>query len=435
MELKQRLQAFFAQPGIRKWAPVSLLAATTGIIIGTITANPALPQTGAGLVLSGLAINLASGLLQPIFDAVDDETRAELLEKQLGDKETKPETTRLTAAALLEAAPILAEVLPVTSSAALITNLEKSMVDAGGALAKIAPSYISALRAPPVDWGTFRSELAQIVATSLIDLEVENQAIVERLHIHHENQPGNATIRVKGGDGVRISDVGITQIGGKAVSRTCPDCGTPVMTSAARCSTCGLALTAPTANPTLVIPMTILAVFANPPGSGTTHWEDESKALRAALAPHPDRFRIELLHDCTVDELHQALLRHRPAVLHIQSHGTRSGIQVQTSHNDPHTIGWRALMQTLGNVSSLRCVVLNACESGVHQDIGPTHFDLITTPGLISTEVTRFYTSAFYDTLAARRSIAECHSAGCNRVDLYGITAEHRPEWRAAQAS
>jgi hypothetical protein len=420
--LQQRLHTFFAQPGIRKWAPASLLAATTGIILGTVAANPALAQTGVGLVLSGVAINLASGLLQPILDATDDDQRAELIEAQLN----QPETARLSAAALLEAAPVLAEVLPASSSAGLITNLEQAMLDAGGALAKIAPGYAAALRNPPASWARLQQQLIQVAATSLIDIEVGDDNRIENLRIDHTQQPGDATIKIKGGDRTRISGVGITQTGTKPAARTCPDCGSSVSASATSCPTCGLSFSkAPL--------QTILAAFANPTGSSNTNWEREAKALRTALAPHPERFRIELLHDCSVDELHQALLRHRPDILHIQSHGTSVGIQLQDQIGDPHIIGWRELMQTLANAPSLRCVVLNACESAVHRQVGPTHFDLITTPGTITTEVTQLYTAAFYEAYAAGISIAECHRAGCDRVGLHGLTKEQLPERSAAR--
>jgi hypothetical protein len=174
-------------------------------------------------------------------------------------------------------------------------------------------------------------------------------------------------------------------------------------------------------------PIIILAVFAEPHQTTPTAWEQEAEVLRAALSPYPYQYRLEIVHRCTPEELHRSLLRLRPRILHVQGHGTREGLLFVDRLGDQHVVSWPALVQTLADAPWLQSVVLNACDSYVHTQIGPQHFDLITTDGALSTEVSQAFTAGFYEALTARIGIAGSYSAGCNRVRLSGMAAVAMP--------
>ncbi len=101
-------------------------------------------------------------------------------------------------------------------------------------------------------------------------------------------------------------------------------------------------------------PLTILAAYAAPRGTTALNWEIEERALRDCLAPYPERFRIEPLPRATPEELHQALLRLKPACLHILSHGNTGDLLFQDSYGDKHPVPRAALLRP--SPTPRRCV-------------------------------------------------------------------------------
>lgn len=173
--------------------------------------------------------------------------------------------------------------------------------------------------------------------------------------------------------------------------------------------------------------VTILAAFAQPRGLDATEWEREVRELRTMLIQSARNYRIEIMPRCTPEELHRSLLHIRPNMLHFQGHGTSEGLVFEDSSGDSHRVRWKAMMRTLLSAETLECVILNACESHVHAQVGPQRFHLITTPGSVSTETTRAFTSGFYDALIAGLSIPQAYHSACNLLDLKGLPEEEWP--------
>lgn len=170
----------------------------------------------------------------------------------------------------------------------------------------------------------------------------------------------------------------------------------------------------------------VLAIFAEPAKLGTTEREAEARMLRSLLLPFEAQFSLRELANITPEELYQALLTVRPGILHFQGHGTTDGLVFEDTQGDRYDVPWQALMATLESCETLTCVVLNACDSHVHAQVGPQHFHLITTPGKVSSESTRAFTQGFYAALRAGRSVPLAHRDGCNLLGLKGIA---RGEW------
>jgi hypothetical protein len=171
---------------------------------------------------------------------------------------------------------------------------------------------------------------------------------------------------------------------------------------------------------------TILAIFAEPRGLPGTEWEREVRELRALLTSSK-RYRLQELPKCTPLELYRALLHIQPAKFHFQGHGTSEGIVLEDNSGETHKVTWRALLNTLTSCETLNCVVLNACNSQVHSQLGQQSFHLITTPDNVSTEATRTFTQGFYEALIAGKSVPSAFAHSRNLLGLQGISEQEWP--------
>jgi hypothetical protein len=189
----------------------------------------------------------------------------------------------------------------------------------------------------------------------------------------------------------------------------------------------------PTQTPIAPATLPVLAIFAEPAGLTATAWEAEARELRRLLLPFETQFSLREMANITPEDLYQALLTVRPGMLHFQGHGTTNGLVFEDSTGDRYNVSWQALMATLASCESLNCVVLNACDSYVHSQVGAQRFHLITTPGKVSTEATRAFTQGFYAALRAGRSVPVAYRDGCNLLGLKGIAKNEWPALTEAQ--
>ncbi len=168
-------------------------------------------------------------------------------------------------------------------------------------------------------------------------------------------------------------------------------------------------------------PLIVLAAYAAPRGVAALAWEIEERALRDCLAPYPERLRFEPLPRATPDDLHRALLRLQPALLHILSHGDQGDLLFEDSSGDAHPLPRAALLQTIASTPSLRCVILSACESAAGLTaLGPGMPPVIAMRAAISSEAARAFAQGFYDAIAAGHAVRAAYAAGCNRMRLTG---------------
>jgi hypothetical protein len=169
-------------------------------------------------------------------------------------------------------------------------------------------------------------------------------------------------------------------------------------------------------------PQVVLAAYAAPRGTAALNWEIEERALRDCLAPYPERFRIEPLPRATPEDLHQALLRLRPAYLHILSHGDAGDLLFQDSYGDRHPVPRAALLQTFAHTPSLRCVILSACDSAANLSaLGPGMPPLIAMRAAISSDAARAFAQGFYAAIAAGHDVRAAYAAGCDRMRLLSV--------------
>jgi hypothetical protein len=222
------------------------------------------------------------------------------------------------------------------------------------------------------------------------------------------------------GSGNVIGQIGDVVAGDKHVT-TGPTISGPIHTQTVHVATeqtitHGAAASMPAA------PQVVLAAYAAPHGTAALNWEIEERALRDCLAPYPERFRIEPLPRATPEDLHQALLRLKPAYLHILSHGDAGDLLFQDSYGDRHPVPRAALLQTFANTPSLRCVILSACDSAASLSaLGPGMPPLIAMRAAISSDAARAFAQGFYAAIAAGHDVRAAYAAGRDRMRLLGV--------------
>ena len=166
----------------------------------------------------------------------------------------------------------------------------------------------------------------------------------------------------------------------------------------------------------------MLAVYAAPHGSAPLPWERDARALREALAPYPDRFRLDVAPLATPEDVQRALVRCRPRYLHLFAHGAVDGVLLDDGEGGR---GWKLpyplLAQMVRATPGLRCVLLSACDSAYAASAtGSGEPYLIAMHGKVSVDAAIAFASGFYETLAAREDtpIEAAFAQGLIRLKL-----------------
>ncbi len=129
-------------------------------------------------------------------------------------------------------------------------------------------------------------------------------------------------------------------------------------------------LAVPRSTPPLQLqpPLRILAVVANPRGSASLDLSRERRLIQDACGAR-ELLEIVPLPKATPSALRQALLSRQFHVLHFMGHGhfdwhTGNGeLLFENDNGEPHPISAKVLARLLQDASSLRLVVLNACNT------------------------------------------------------------------------
>lgn len=175
--------------------------------------------------------------------------------------------------------------------------------------------------------------------------------------------------------------------------------------------------------------LTILAAFTRAHGTPPLAWAQEWRTLWECFSPYPAQFRLEAIPYATVDDLHAALLRLRPAVLHLSGHGDPTGILFGDAQGDRMHVRGTALIQLVTHAPGLRCVVLSACHTAAFATPRADGPRLIVMRGAISDDGARLFAAGFSAALAAQPhgEIAAAYQAGLDRMALYQADAADQP--------
>ena len=234
--------------------PAALLAGSSGAAIAALVSAPNLSSTGVGVVIGGIAINVASSLLQALvrLPPDDDDGREEIIERGLAEGDAGIQ--QAVAAALVAAGPELTLALSAAQREALSAKFEQGLRDLGGASERIAPGFANNLRDPSADWHALWEELQRAIAAAGVTqtAEVGDEGAIRRVKQRVDNPTGPVSQTLRGGKKAVIEDADQTVSNARptptlattpGATRPCPDCGATVRADAASCPSCGLPLT------------------------------------------------------------------------------------------------------------------------------------------------------------------------------------------------
>lgn len=185
---------------------------------------------------------------------------------------------------------------------------------------------------------------------------------------------------------------------------------------------------------TLDAPMKILFLAANPTTTDPLSLDEEMRAIEEKIRVSDHRNRIEVVSKWAVrpDDLHLALLRVRPTIVHFSGHGAGApGIVLHgdATGTDRPVPGdaLRHLFRTLpGNI---RIVVLNACCSSAQASAVAEVVDfVIGMRDIVQDEAARRFAASFYLGLASGVSVGTAFQLGISSVKLHGLPGDDVPK-------
>ncbi|MCB9140395.1 MAG: CHAT domain-containing protein [Caldilineaceae bacterium] len=162
-------------------------------------------------------------------------------------------------------------------------------------------------------------------------------------------------------------------------------------------------------------PQPILLLAANPVDTQRLRLDEEARRIDRALRAGGGSTRLTLVHEWAArsDEVLDALLRHRPAVIHFAGHGEEDRLIFEGIGGQGARLSAQALAGLVAAAGGVRCVVLNACWS---QSVGDALLDVVPCvagmAGAVDDALAVAFAGGFYRALAAGESVARAVSLG-----------------------
>ncbi len=178
----------------------------------------------------------------------------------------------------------------------------------------------------------------------------------------------------------------------------------------------------------------ILVLAANPQNTPGLRLDEEVRGIQHSIQLATERDRFQVISEWAVrtEDLIPTLLTHQPHIVHFIGHGSGDqGLVLDDGHGRSQRVPTRALARLFQQVSSVECVVLNACYSdmqaqaisqwvncvvGMNQPIGD--------PAAIS------FSRGFYTAIGNGRKYEAAYEIGRTEIDLKGLDEVATPVLR-----
>lgn len=176
----------------------------------------------------------------------------------------------------------------------------------------------------------------------------------------------------------------------------------------------------------------ILLLSANPRNITHIRLDEEAREIDEVIRMGDYRDQLALIPHFAVRprDVTQALLRHKPHILHFSGHGSPTeGIVLEDNNGNTKLVSKDALAGLFSTVKdNLRVVVLNACYSalqakGISQAVDFT----IGMKKAIGDHSAIVFSAAFYQGLAYGRSVQESFELAVNSLKMEGIPESETP--------
>jgi len=183
----------------------------------------------------------------------------------------------------------------------------------------------------------------------------------------------------------------------------------------------------------------VLFLAANPKDTDSPRrLGEEVRAIKEKLelSNLRDQFSVEQEWAVRVADLQGHLLHHRPHIVHFSGHGSKAGeIVLEDVKGQSRPVSPVALKRTFGVLKdNIRCVVLNACYSGVQaKGIAESIDCVVGMNRAIGDESAIAFAGSFYQGLGYGLSIQKAFDLGCGQIDLEGLGDEGVPKLSAGR--
>jgi len=166
----------------------------------------------------------------------------------------------------------------------------------------------------------------------------------------------------------------------------------------------------------------ILFVFSNPlDGTGELDLQSERRSVSHALrrGRYREKFAVEELPAATRDDLRRALLDNEFDVVHFSGHADSRNLVFVDEGKNAVEVPLDGIADLLSSYPSVRCVVLNACETASGMVKGLAPITIAMDDSILDVSAIEF-SRGFYDALAAGRSFEFAFKEGVTAVKMSG---------------
>jgi len=177
---------------------------------------------------------------------------------------------------------------------------------------------------------------------------------------------------------------------------------------------------------------TILILAANPKGTTPLRLDQEVRDISEGLrrSQHRDAFTLTQNLATRPRDVQRAMLDHQPQIVHFSGHGQGAqGLMFEDEAGFPQFVSGAALAALFKLFSQeLECVVLNGCYSQVQAEAIAQHIPyVIGMTDEIDNKAALEFAVAFYDALAAGRTVEFAFNLGCAAIQMAGVSGESVP--------
>jgi hypothetical protein len=186
-------------------------------------------------------------------------------------------------------------------------------------------------------------------------------------------------------------------------------------------------------SPSISPKIRVLFLAANPVGTPQLRLDGELREITAKIRAAEYRDSLELISRWAVrpDDLQQALLEHRPHIVHFSGHGSGAeGIILEADSGKPKPVSNAALVSLFRTLKdNVRVVLFNACYARAQAEAVIQVIDCaIGMKQAIGDQAAITFAASFYRALGFGRSVQEGFDLGRTALLLEGIPEENTPE-------
>lgn len=143
-----------------------------------------------------------------------------------------------------------------------------------------------------------------------------------------------------------------------------------------------------------------------------------------------DRFAVRVSQETRGDQLVPLLLEHNATVVQFSGHGTGDGLVFHTTDGQSQPLSTNFLGRVFADLTSVRCVVLNACYSAAQANAIASHVGaVIAMNDRVSDVAASAFSEVFYQALAEGHSLRSAFDLGVIQVEIASPGEGETPIW------